>query len=63
MILVGLLTLVLGAGGERENRAGVEALRKGDAKAAAAHFDKAVKADSANSRFRYNRALSHYTRN
>ena len=58
MIASLLLTLLVAGGGERENRKGVEALRSGNAKAAASHFDAAVKADSANARFRYNRALS-----
>ena len=58
MIASLLLTILVAGGGERENRKGVEALRSGNAKAAASHFDAAVKADSANARFRYNRALS-----
>jgi hypothetical protein len=53
-----LLTILVAGGGERENRKGVEALRSGNAKSAASHFDAAVKADTTNARFRYNRALS-----
>jgi Ca-activated chloride channel family protein len=52
------LCLTMASGGERDNRAGVEALRKGDLPTALKEFESAAAKDSANPRFRYNRALA-----
>lgn len=53
-----VMTQLLASGGERDNRSGVEALRKGNVPGALKSFDAAVQADSANRRIRYNRALA-----
>ncbi|MEN9354657.1 MAG: hypothetical protein RL318_1982 [Fibrobacterota bacterium] len=53
-----LLSMLLAAGGERDNRSGVQSFKQGDLPGALEHFEKAAEKDTANARLRYNRALA-----
>jgi len=57
MIAIMLMAL-MAAGGERENRDGVRAWKKGDVAAARKCFEAAAAKDTANLKYRYNRALT-----
>lgn len=57
-ILCALLGTLLASGGERDNRSGVQALKKGDVPTALKEFEAAAAKDSANAKLRYNRALA-----
>jgi tetratricopeptide (TPR) repeat protein len=53
-----LLSILVAAGGERDNRSGVQSFKQGDIPGALEHFEKAAEKDTANARLRYNRALA-----